>query len=60
MNIGSIGPTAHYTPVTQVPKPEATEKGLDRDNDGDEGGQVSATPSVESKVPGRSGVNLVA
>lgn len=60
MTIGSIGSVSHFVPSSQVQKPEAAERGPDRDNDGDEGKQVSATPSVESKVPGRGGVNIVA
>ncbi|MGE4279261.1 MAG: hypothetical protein AB7G62_06700 [Magnetospirillum sp.] len=56
MQIGSMGSAATYQPVTQARPQEVTERGPDRDNDGDE--KAAASVQAASSPPPGRGRNL--
>lgn len=55
MQLGSVGSLPGYVSTAQVSRPEAVERGPDRDNDGDEGTRSSAPSASPPAASGRGG-----
>jgi hypothetical protein len=61
MEIGSVGAVPNRVPVSQIHQSERTERGPDRDNDGDEGKKVTTSSAQSTAVSGRgSSINIIA
>ncbi|MBR9970561.1 hypothetical protein [Magnetospirillum sulfuroxidans] len=53
--LGASSPAYPASASAPVRAPEATERGPDRDNDGDEGGVSAAAKALPTPPPGRGG-----
>jgi hypothetical protein len=60
MQIGSVGTVPGHAPSAQIRQSERTERGPDRDNDGDEGKRITQAAAQLSSTAGRGGsINIL-